>query len=124
MRRMEVLQEVRLMRFKETYGYWKKKSFTQEEAAMLLGVSIRTFRRYINRYEEDGLEGLYDRRLTQESHRRAPVDEVMSVQNLYRGRYQGFNVKHFYRWYIHQHEGKRSYAWVKKTPCRLGSWFP
>jgi predicted DNA-binding protein (UPF0251 family) len=49
MRRTEVLQEVRLMRFEETYGYWKKKSFTQEEAAMLLGVSIRTFRRYINK---------------------------------------------------------------------------
>jgi transposase len=54
-----------------------RKSFTQEEAAMLLGVSIRTFRRYINRYEEDGLDGLYDRRLTQESHRKAPVDEIM-----------------------------------------------
>jgi transposase len=35
-----------------------KKSFTQEDAARLLGVSIRTFRQYINRYEEDGLEGL------------------------------------------------------------------
>jgi transposase len=70
------------MRFEETYGYWKKKSFTQEEAAMLLGVSIRTFRRYINRYEEDGLKGLYDRRLTQKSHRRAPVDEVMSLLDL------------------------------------------
>jgi len=40
-------------------------------------------------------EGLYDRRLTQEFHQRAPVDEVMSVQDLYRERYQGFNVKHF-----------------------------
>jgi hypothetical protein len=77
------------MRFEETYGYWKKKSFTQEEAAMLLGVSIRTFRRYNNRYEEDGLEGLYDRRLAQESHLKEPVDEVMSVQDLYRTGHRG-----------------------------------
>jgi len=30
MRWMEVLQEVRLMRFEETYGYWKKKSLSQD----------------------------------------------------------------------------------------------
>jgi len=40
------------MRFVEAYGYWKKRSFTQEEAARLLGVSDRTFRRYFNRYIE------------------------------------------------------------------------
>lgn len=38
---------------------------TAEEAALLLGVCGRTFRRYIDRYEEAGLEGLVDRRLEQ-----------------------------------------------------------
>ena len=38
--------------------------------------TARTFRRTINRYEEDGLDGLIDKRLAQVSHRRAPVDEV------------------------------------------------
>jgi transposase len=52
---------------------------TQEEAARLLGVCSRTFRRYINRYEENGLEGLLDKRLTQISSRRAPVNEVMAI---------------------------------------------
>jgi predicted DNA-binding protein (UPF0251 family) len=52
MKRTKLLQEVRKMRFVEAYDYWKKRSYTQEEAARLLGVSDRTFRRYINRYEE------------------------------------------------------------------------
>jgi transposase len=115
MKRTKLLQEVRIMRFMEAYSYWKKRSFTQEEAARLLGVSDRTFRRYINRYEERGLEGLYDKRLGKASHRRAPVDEVLSLRDLYRERYNGFNVKHFYSWYIKQHEGTRSYTWVKNT---------
>ena len=115
MKRTKLLQEVRIMRFMEAYDYWNKRSFTQEEAAKLLGVSDRTFRRYINRYEERGLEGLYDKRLGKASHRRAPVDEVLSLQDLYRKRYNGFNVKHFYSWYIKQHEGTRSYTWVKNT---------
>ena len=46
----------------------------------MLGVSDRTFRRYIDRYEEDGLEGLKDRRLSQASNRRAPVDEIMELK--------------------------------------------
>ena len=115
MKRTKLLQEVRIMRFMEAYDYWNKRSFTQEEAARLLGVSDRTFRRYINRYEERGLEGLYDKRLGKASHRRAPVDEVLSLQDLYREKYHGFNVKHFYSWYIKHHEGKRSYMWVKNT---------
>ena len=53
----EVLQEIRIMRFRETYGGWQKSNLTQVEAANLLGVCERTFRRYINRYEEKGLEG-------------------------------------------------------------------
>jgi len=40
------------MRFKEAYGGWREDRLTQEEAALILGVSDRTFRRYIDRYEE------------------------------------------------------------------------
>jgi len=74
MRQTEVLQEVRKMRFAEAYGDWQRSRLTQEEAARLLGVSDRTFRRYISRYEDDGEDGLLDKRLSQESHRRAPHD--------------------------------------------------
>lgn len=115
MRRPELLQEIRMMRFEETYDGWQEQRLTQEQAAQLLGVCDRTFRRYINRYEEEGLEGLYDKRITQASHRRAPVDEVMKVTDLYKSRYSDFNVKHFYSWYRRLHGGGRSYTWVKNT---------
>lgn len=100
------------MRFEEVYGNWRKRRLTQEEAALILGVSERTFRRYIDRYEEDGLEGLVDKRITQISHRRAPVDEVMALLELYKSRHQGWNACHFHDWYVRQ-GGKRSYTWVK-----------
>jgi transposase len=115
MRRAQVLQEIRKMEFERIYTGWRARRLTQDQAASILGVSSRTFRRYINQYNEDGIDGLYDKRLTQASHRRAPLDEVLDVCNLYRERYSDFNVKHFYRWYQREHEGKRSYTWVKNT---------
>ena len=86
MKRTEVLQEVRKMRFKDTYEGWNKGRLTQEEAAHLLGVSDRTFRRYLLRYEEEGMQGLADKRLGQISHRSAPADEVVALQDLYNNR--------------------------------------
>ena len=70
MRRTELLQEVRKMRFEEAYGGWQERRLTQEEGARLLGVCERTFRRYVDRYEEEGLDGLVDKRLGQVSARR------------------------------------------------------
>lgn len=100
------------MRFKEVYGNWQKDRLTQAEAAQILGVTDRTFRRYIDRYEESGLEGLADKRLTQTSHRRAPVDEVIALVDLYSTRHQGWNAQHFHDWY-NKNGGSRSYTWVK-----------
>ena len=107
------------MRFEEVYGGWQRRRLSQEEAAEILGVCSRTFRRQICRYEENGLEGLNDKRLTQASHRRSPVDEVMSLGERYRVKYRGWNVKHFYSWYSRE-GGKRSYTWVKNTLQRQG----
>ena len=115
MKRSAVLQEVRKMRFEESYEGWRRGRLTQEEAALLLGVCDRTFRRYLLRYEDTGLEGLTDKRLGQISHRRAPVDEVMALSDLYSNRFCGFNVKHFYSWYRRAYQGTRSYTWVKNT---------
>lgn len=115
MTRSEILQEVRKMRFEEAYEGWNRGRLTQEEAARLLGVCDRTFRRYLLRYEDEGMEGLADHRLGQVSHRSAPVDEIMALADLYTNRYQGFNVKHFYSWYRRAHSGMRSYTWVKNT---------
>lgn len=120
MRRTEWLQETRIMRFEEAYTGWNRRSLTQEEAALLLGICPRTFRRYVHRYEEEGLEGLYDKRLSRASHRRAPVDEVMALKRLYQDRYGGWNVKHFYAFYRLRHEGVRSYTWVKNKLQEAG----
>ena len=100
------------MRFEEAYGSWQGGRLTQEEAARLLGVCERTFRRYIDRYEDEGLDGLIDKRLNLVSHRRAPVDEVMRLEDRYRTRHKGWNVKQFYAWYKRD-GGGRSYTWVK-----------
>lgn len=120
MRRTELLQEIRKMRFEEAYEGWTQKRLTQEEAACLLGVCERTFRRYVMHYREEGFEGLLDKRLNQDSHRRAPVDEVMALTQLYQSRYRGWNVKHFFRFYQRKHEGNRSYSWVKQTLQKKG----
>jgi hypothetical protein len=108
------------MRFEESYEGWKEGRLTQEEAAILLGVCDRTFRRYLMRYEDNGMEGLADKRLEQISHRRAPVDEVMALSDLYSNRFRGFNVKHFYSWYRRDNQGSRSYTWVKNTLQQKG----
>jgi hypothetical protein len=103
------------MRFEEAYEGCKRGRLTQEEAARLLGVCDRTYRRYAVRYEDQGMEGLVDKRLGQISHRRAPVDEIIALADIYNNRYWGFTVKHFYSWYRRKHKGLRSYTWVKNT---------
>lgn len=101
------------MRFEEAYEGWNAGRLTQAAAAQILGMCERSFRRYLGRYEADGLEGLIDRRLDQVSNRRAPVDEVMALTEQYRSRHGGWNVKHFHGWY-RRSGGLRSYTWVKK----------
>jgi len=113
MKRTELLQEIRKMRFEEAYESWNAGRLTQAEAAQILGMCERSFRRYLVRYEAEGLEGLIDRRLEQVSNRRAPVDEVMALTEQYRRRHHGWNVKHFHSWY-RRTGGTRSYTWVKK----------
>jgi transposase len=118
MRRTEMMQEIRKMRFGEIYCRWTERCLTQEEAAEILGVSDRTFRRHVVRYEEDGLEGLQDKRLTQASCRRAAVDEVVEVGRQYEG-YRGWSVRHFYGKY-REAQGRRSYTWVKNSLQKQG----
>jgi transposase len=119
MKRTEVLQEIRKMRFEDAYYGWQEGRLSQEEAARILGVCDRSFRRYRDRYEAQGMEGLMDKRLSQASHRRAPVDEVMALQDRYRSEYRGWNVRHFHAWYRRE-GGTRSYTWVKNRLQEVG----
>jgi len=101
------------MRFEEAYEGWSTGRLTQAAAAQILGMCERSFRRYLSRYEAEGMDGLIDRRLEHVSYRRAPVDEVMAVTEQYRSRHAGWNVKHFHSWYKRE-GGTRGYTWVKK----------
>ena len=115
MTRATVLQEVRQMRFEELYARRQRRELTMIEAAEMLGVTARTFRRWHDRYDADGAEGLQDRRLGRPSGRAVPVDEALRMVTLYESRYTGWTVKHFHeRWHA-EHGGARSYTWTKKT---------
>jgi Winged helix-turn helix len=110
--RARVLQEIRMMRFEDVHERWTESRLSQSEAAELLGVCERQFRRQCRRYEMEGIDGLIDQRIGAISHRRAPVDEVMALVEQYRSRYVGWTVKHFYTKYQAQ-GGPRSYNFVR-----------
>src|SRR3546814_2328677 len=79
MRRTEVLQEVRQMRFEEINERYRRGRLSALEAAEWLGCSERTFRRLRVRYEAEGAAGLLDRRLGKTSPHRIAADEVERV---------------------------------------------
>ena len=84
MRRSEVIQEVKRMRFEDLYGRYQSRSLSCEEAAELLNMSVSTFYRMRRRYEEEGPEGLADRRLGKSvGASGSGGDEVMRVLSLF-----------------------------------------
>ena len=113
MTRARVLQEVRPMRFEEFYERRHRRELTMAEAAEILGVTERTFRRWGDRYEAEGAAGLADRRLGLASSRAVPTDEVLQMVTLYETGYTGWTVKHFHERWQAEHGGTRSYTWTK-----------
>ena len=108
-----VLQEVRQMRFEELSGRRQRRELTMANAAEILGVTERTFRRWSVRYEAEGVERLEDRRVGRASARAAPVDEVLQMVTLYETRYTQWTVKHLHEHWHTEHEETRSYTWSK-----------
>jgi len=82
MTRARILQEVRQMRFEELYARQQQRNVTMAEAAEMLGVTERTFRRWRGRYDVAGAEGLQDRRIGRSSARAVPVDEALRMLTL------------------------------------------
>jgi transposase len=113
MRRREAREGVRMAKFLNLLHRWESAELNQEEAAALLGVSERTFRRWTRRYEEDGEAGLLDGRLGKASGRRVPTDRAQEVERLYRERYPGFTVKHFHEHLVRDHGFGWGYTWLK-----------
>ena len=113
--RTEVLQEVRVMRFEEIHDRFRRGRLSASEAAEWLGMSERTFRRYRGRYETEGAAGLLDRRLGKVGLSRIGVDEVERIVALYRDRYVGWTVKHFFERAVDKHALTASYGWTKSV---------
>ena len=110
MRRTTMLWEVFVTRFEEALGQYQRRRLNAEEAGELLGMSGRNFRRLCARYEEDGIEGLRDRRIGKLSPRRAPERELERMHELYRERYSDFTVKHFHEQLVRRHDYKLCYT--------------
>lgn len=83
------------------------------QAADILGVDVRTMRRWREKFERRGCHALFDHRRQMPSPRRAPAAEVERVLRLYRERYRGFNVRHFHEIARREHQVQLSYSWVK-----------
>jgi hypothetical protein len=113
MSRARYMQENRKMRFQEAYEGWSGGRLTQAEAALLLGQCERSFRRHVEHYKADGLDGLLDKRLSQISKRRASQAEVDGLVRTYKSGFAGWNVAHFHGKYKLELKGTRSYSWVK-----------
>jgi len=113
MRRTEALQGVRMIKFRSVLQRYESAEFSQGEAAELLGIGERTFRRWRQRFEDDGEVGLLDRRLGKASGKRVPVDREEEVEALYRTRYSGFTAKHFHEHLVRDHSFYWGYTWTR-----------
>jgi transposase len=110
MGRAEVLQGVRQMRFEGLLERHERGKLNQEEAAEMLGISERTFRRWRDRLRDEGPGGLRDRRIGKPSSRRAAAEEILRMLGLYEERYSGFTVKHFHEQLVKRHNYKLGYT--------------
>jgi transposase len=102
-----------MIKFRSVLDRYDASELNQIEAAELLGVPERTFRRWCHRYEEDGEAGLLDRRLGCVSAKRVPPSRASEVEALYRTRYNGFTARHFHEHLVREHQFTWGYTWTK-----------
>jgi transposase len=110
MGRARVLEEIRIMRFEELLDRHERGCLTQAEAAEMLGISERSFRRWQGRYRGEGAAGLADRRIGRPSPRRAHEGELARAKALYAEMYGGFTVKHFHEKLVERHGYRLGYT--------------
>ena len=120
MKKTEVKGEVLKMRFEEVYDRYQKKRLTTEEASELLEISISTFYRKREQYEEEGFEALHDKRLRKISLHKVSEIEVERITRLYAAIYRGFSVKHFHEFACREHNLKYGYTWTKNQLEKAG----
>src|SRR5271157_4084559 len=103
----------RAMKVQEVILRALAKKITWWQAAEIIGISDRSMRRWHERYEAHGYDGLFDRRRGQPSPKRVPLATVEQVLGLYRDRYFDLNVQHFHEKLHAEHDVDLSYTWVK-----------
>jgi transposase len=107
MERAMKVQDVMLQAMAKKITWW--------QAAEILGISDRHMRRWRERYEEEGYNGLLDRRRGKPSRRRVALSTVEKVFALYREKYFDLNVQHFHEKLQAEHGIELSYTWVKQA---------
>jgi transposase len=105
----------RAMKVQEVILRAMAKKMTWWQAAEIIGISDRQMRRWHERYQEFGYDGLFDHRRGQPSPKRVPLALVEQVLGLYRDRYFDLNVRHFHEKLQEQHQIGLSYTWVKQA---------
>jgi len=104
-----------MARVVEAIGRWRSGALSCMEAAEVLGMSERHFRRLRDRYEAEGAAGLIDRRRGRVSGRRVPLDRIEWVLEQFRTRYFDLTVKHFHEQLVAEHGFALGYTWTKRV---------
>jgi transposase len=107
MERMMKLQDVLLRAMAKKITWW--------QAAEIIGVTDRTIRRWRERLEEHGYDGLTDRRKGKPSFRRVPLQTCEQVLRLYQEKYFDLSIRHFHEKLQEEHGLELSYTWVQQA---------
>src|SRR2546426_7071505 len=86
----------RAMKVQEVILRAMAKRITWWQAAEIIGISDRHMRRWRERYEEFGYDGLFDRRRGEPSPQRGPLAPVEQILGLYPEEEFHLNVRQFH----------------------------
>src|SRR5438046_9305937 len=103
----------RAMKVQEVILRAMAKRITWWQAAEITGISDRHMRRWRERYEEFGYDGLFGRRRGKPSPQRVTMALVEQILGLYREKYFDLNVRHVHEKLRAEHQIALSYTWVK-----------
>ena len=112
---MPATEVERMMKLQDVLLKAMAKRISWLSAAEIIGVTPRTMRRWRERMEEQGYDGLRDRRKGKASQRRVALETCETVLRLYQEKYFDLNVRHFHE-KLQEVEGiELSYTWVKQA---------
>ena len=110
----------RAMKIQEVILRAVAKKIPWAQAGEILGLGARQMRRWKERYQEYGYDGLFDRRTGKPSPKRVPLATVEEILRLYQEQYNDFNVQHFHEKLREKHQIRLSYTWVKHASQMAG----